>query len=445
MPDNEETTKITEALYEQNLELVSKNKTLALLGKLYDKSISVLTPAMMAQQILDTILEDLNLEFTGIFNFKKKTDTLTPLAFSKSTRLVETLNSLGFLFMDIKITDVSKKTFLQNIVYEKKNNMTDKLEEIWGELIKPEDLEKIRTESHIKTILLYPLLTGENVFQVLVLGMNRDFESLNTFEKSSITSFTNVITLSLNKAYIYRDLQDTNVNLENLIKQRESLVHLITHKVKGSFTHSKYIFAEMINGTFGPITPELKTMAEKGLESDNTGIETVDLVLNAANLTKGTIKYDMRIINFKEIVQKTITEKTGSLESKGLKIENTIQDGNYNVFGDAFWLKEVINNLIENAIKYTKQGTITVGLTDGDGKVKLFVKDTGMGITDEDKKNLFTEGGRGKDSIKVNVDSTGYGLYSVKLIIETHKGKVWAESEGPNKGSTFFVELPAVP
>jgi signal transduction histidine kinase len=86
-------------------------------------------------------------------------------------------------------------------------------------------------------------------------------------------------------------------------------------------------------------------------------------------------------------------------------------------------------------------GTVTVGLEDGNGKVLFYVKDTGIGITDEDKKGLFTEGGRGKDSVKVNVDSTGYGLYTVKLITEAHKGKVWVEST-PSKGSTFFVELP---
>jgi signal transduction histidine kinase len=73
------------------------------------------------------------------------------------------------------------------------------------------------------------------------------------------------------------------------------------------------------------------------------------------------------------------------------------------------------------------------------------VKDTGIGITKEDRKNLFTEGGRGKESVKVNVDSTGYGLYTVKLIIEAHKGKVTMESEGAGKGSTFFVELPYLP
>lgn len=240
------------------------------------------------------------------------------------------------------------------------------------------------------------------------------------------------------------ELAKLNIELQNLIKQRESLVHLVTHKVKGSFTRSKYIFAGMLDGTFGEINPEIKKRAEQGLESDNMGIETVDLVLNADNLQKGIVKYDMQKVDFKEIVQKTIEEKRVPTEAKGLKIETDIKDSTYNVLGDSFWLKEVVNNLIENSFKYTKEGKITVGLENKNEKILFYVKDTGIGITEEDKKNLFTEGGRGKNSVKVNVDSTGYGLYTVKLVVEAHKGKVWAESDGTGKGSAFFIELPIV-
>lgn len=240
------------------------------------------------------------------------------------------------------------------------------------------------------------------------------------------------------------ELAKLNVDLQALIKQRESLVHLVTHKVKGSFTRSKYIFAGILDGSFGPITPEIKKYAEQGLESDDAGINTVDLVLNVANMQKGVIKYEMKPVNFREIVLNTMSEKKVPAEKKGLELLREIKDNDdYSMSGDAFWLKEAVNNLLENSLKYTKQGKITVGLVRENGKIKLSVKDTGVGITEEDKKNLFTEGGRGKESVKVNVDSTGYGLYTVKLIIEAHGGRVWAESEGPNKGSTFYIELPA--
>jgi signal transduction histidine kinase len=255
---------------------------------------------------------------------------------------------------------------------------------------------------------------------------------------------------NLELARLYKQVEDLNLQLNDLIKQRENLVHLVTHKVKGSFTRSKYIFAGMLDGTFGEISAEVKKRAEQGIESDNMGIETVDLVLSVANMQKGIVKYEMKEMDLKDLVEKTVSEKTISVEAKGLKIVSEIKDGSYKMIGDPFWLKEVINNLIENSIKYTKEGTITVGLErkdnpakDGASKILFSVKDTGFGITDEDKKNLFTEGGRGKDSVKVNVDSTGYGLYSVKLIVEAHKGRVWAESEGVGKGSQFYVELDA--
>lgn len=239
-------------------------------------------------------------------------------------------------------------------------------------------------------------------------------------------------------------IEKLNVSLRDLIKQRESLVHLITHKVKGSFTRTKFIFVGLLDGTFGDINPEVKKVAQQGLDFDNGGIQTVDLVLNVANLQNGLIKYDMKKIDFKDVVEKTSDEKKMGAEAKGLKIEKDIKDGSYNTTGDAFWLKEVVNNMIENSIKYTPSGVITVGLENKDGKALFSVKDTGLGITEEDKANLFTEGGRGKDSIKVNVDSTGYGLFTVKMVVEAHKGKVWAESEGAGKGSQFYVELPLV-
>src|SRR3990167_592227 len=151
-------------------------------------------------------------------------------------------------------------------------------------------------------------------------------------------------------------LAKLNIELESSIKQRESLVHLITHKVKGSFTRTKYIFAGMLDGTFGDISPEVKKVATQGLEFDNGGIQTVDLVLNVANLQNGLIKYDMKMIDFKNIVLETIADKKIGAEAKGLKLEMEIKPaslagGNsaYNLTGDVFWLKEVVNNLISNS------------------------------------------------------------------------------------------------
>jgi signal transduction histidine kinase len=240
------------------------------------------------------------------------------------------------------------------------------------------------------------------------------------------------------------EIEKLNIDLGRLVEQRESLMHLINHKVKSSFTHTKYIFSEILEGSFGPISPELKKIAEVGLNSDDLGVKTIDLILNAANLQKGTVKYEFKQVALKPIVLKAIENKKDLIQKKNLDFEMNIGEGDYLVNGDAFWLEEVVNNLIDNAFNYTNEGKIIAKLEKKDNKILFSVKDTGMGITKEDKKNLFKEGGRGKESVKVNVNSTGYGLYSVKLIVEAHKGRVWAESEGAGKGAEFFVELDAL-
>ncbi len=240
------------------------------------------------------------------------------------------------------------------------------------------------------------------------------------------------------------ELQRINTELKSLIQQRESLVHLITHKVKGSFTRSKFLFAEMLQGSFGALSPELTNMTKRVFESDVEGIATVDLVLNASNMQKGTVKFDMKLFDFKQLFEDVANEKKLQAQNRGLEFNLNIKEGEYKINGDVLWLKEVLTNIFQNSILYTPKGKIDVSLERSADKILVVVKDTGVGIDEEDKKNLFTEGGRGKDSIKINVDSTGYGLYTVKIIIDAHHGKIWAESEGRDKGSTFYVELPLV-
>ena len=290
------------------------------------------------------------------------------------------------------------------------------------------------------------------VFGFLILSASQ-LLFINSMTDRLLSFITLILSVSIS-VLLFRNLrreseqrlqiEKLNVNLQKLIQQRESLMHLINHKVKGSFTHSKYIFSGMLDGMFGEINPEIRKMAQMGLDSDTLGIKTVDLILNAANLQNGTVSYDMKPVDFKEIVLNVLAEKKDIIQKKGLELLSFFEEGEFKMNGDIFWLKEVVNNLIDNAINYTNQGNISINLSKKENKLNFIVKDTGVGINSEDKKNLFTEGGRGKGSVKINVNSTGYGLYSVKLIVEAHKGRVWAESEGDGKGSSFFVEFDVI-
>ena len=111
-------------------------------------------------------------------------------------------------------------------------------------------------------------------------------------------------------------------------------------------------------------------------------------------------------------------------------------------------IRQVILNLIDNAIKYTKKGGITVKVQHNsstnskNGTILITVKDTGIGLTTKDINNLFQLFERSDSAVKTHAVGVGIGLYAAKEIVKAHKGKIWAESSGRDKGSTFYVELP---
>lgn len=147
--------------------------------------------------------------------------------------------------------------------------------------------------------------------------------------------------------------------------------------------------------------------------------------------------------DFKEAVLEVVRDVEPEAKTKGLSLTTNISESvDYALVGDRVQLvTHVLKNLVENAVNYTLAGGVTVGLLKKGNSVLFSVKDTGIGISDEDKPNMFKEGSHGKDSLKFNVHSTGYGLFSVKKIVDAHNGKVWFET-ATGKGTTFFVELP---
>lgn len=183
-------------------------------------------------------------------------------------------------------------------------------------------------------------------------------------------------------------------------------------------------------------------MLEKGLDEADIGVNYVQNILKGASAENGTLPYDMRPIDLKSVVADAFEKQKDRAEKKELKFELNIEDGGYSMTGDAIQLGESIRNLIDNSLNYTLEGGVTVSLSNNQTTYRIEIKDTGVGLSSEDKLKLFKSGGRGEDSLKINVNSTGYGLVFVKGVVSAHGGKVWAESEGRGKGSTFIVELP---
>lgn len=239
-----------------------------------------------------------------------------------------------------------------------------------------------------------------------------------------------------------KEIEQLAAQLQISNRQQVTLIHFITHQIKGFVTKSRNIFSLMREGDLGPLPEAMKPMVEEGFRSDTKGVATIQEILNAANIKSGKVAYSKEPFDLKLLVEEIIRDLKPNADAKGLALVPELGDAPLMYPGDKGQLTNALKNLIDNSIKYTLKGEVRVKLVQEGKTVRFTVQDTGVGITPEDMAHLFTEGGHGANSTKINVESTGFGLYIVKNIIEAHGGKVWAESEGEGKGSRFIAELP---
>ncbi|MHA1677967.1 MAG: sensor histidine kinase, partial [Promethearchaeota archaeon] len=165
-----------------------------------------------------------------------------------------------------------------------------------------------------------------------------------------------------------------------------------------------------------------------------------------SRIETGSIFIEKKLINLTDLINQCINDYKFLLKNKKQEIFKDIPE-NVNIFADLFNINLLLSNLLSNAIKYTpEKGKITITVKEERNAVLISIKDTGIGLTDDQIKELFKPFSK-LSSNQVNdkdfkFKSTGLGLFLSKEIVKLHNGEIWAESEGINRGSTFHVKLP---
>ncbi len=285
------------------------------------------------------------------------------------------------------------------------------------------------------------ILATQILIWALVLLVSSQFFFVDTVTSIALNLVT-LLGAIISGVLIVRSVKRLDIQREQLAlanREQETLVHFITHQIKGFFTKSRNIFDTLSDTENMP--EGAQRLITEGLRSDKEGVELVENILNAANLKNGKLQFTDKQVDLDLVVKKVLEKVSQSATAKNLKL-NYYCSTPVPFVGDEFRLKDVFKNLISNSINYTFEGGITIYLNKKPDRIEFIVKDTGVGLTEDDKKKLFTSGGRGTESLKYNVSSTGYGLFIVQKIVSYYKGRIWAESEGRGKGSIFTLVLP---
>lgn len=186
----------------------------------------------------------------------------------------------------------------------------------------------------------------------------------------------------------------------------------------------------------------IRTYASLITKSTQTLNGVVQQLLDSSLNISGKHVLKLENIDMSELVQQTLEENKASLLKKNQKV-NFMPIKGLQLQGDPLRLKLAIDNLVSNASKYSPAGSsIDMQLQQTNGLLRLKVEDKGQGLTTEDKEQIFGKYNRLSARPTGNESSTGLGLYITKKIVEQHSGKIWAESDGQDKGSRFYIELP---
>jgi PAS domain S-box-containing protein len=237
---------------------------------------------------------------------------------------------------------------------------------------------------------------------------------------------------------VFRD-----ITLEYEIDRMKSdFISLASHQLRTPLSAIKTYSHMLMDGYMGEVNDSQKKSLHTIVSAANRMNELISTLLNITRIESGNVTITLKDVNLERLAEEVIKEH--SLAATDKEIEMKLECGSKTlqpIQTDALLFKEVISNLVSNAIKYTPNGgNVTICIKNRRYDVLMSVQDTGMGIPKYSQEHIFTKFFRAHNVVKQETSGTGLGLYLVKGLVDALGGKIWFESH-ENKGTIFYVAL----
>jgi PAS domain S-box-containing protein len=234
--------------------------------------------------------------------------------------------------------------------------------------------------------------------------------------------------------------------------QRSDFISTASHEMRTPVAAIEGYLSLALNPKISKVDDNARKLLEKASAStQHLGILFQDL-LTSSRAEDGRLQSYPQVIELGEIIQQVAETEKFHAKEKGLALRYVMSSDPaagtgkvvrplYYAYVDTHRIQEVLTNIINNAIKYTPEGSVTVTLTGDPTVIQIQVQDTGPGISADDIPHLFQKFYRVDNSMTRTIGGTGLGLFICRKIVELYNGRIWAESQ-PGKGTIFFINLP---
>jgi signal transduction histidine kinase len=223
---------------------------------------------------------------------------------------------------------------------------------------------------------------------------------------------------------------------------KNKFLGMAAHDLRNPLAALKMTNEMLLGGDFGPISDSAAEFVRESLRACNSMLLLINDLLDMSAIESGLLKLNLKETDLLEFLAGCVQTNAMTASKKSIQITVSPVSPRPHVYIDAERLKQVMNNLLTNAIKYSRPGTaVTVGVSAKEQEVCVSVEDHGQGIAPDDMPKLFQDFSKTKTRPTAGESSTGLGLAIARRIVQAHGGNIWAASE-IGKGSTFSFRIP---
>ncbi len=288
-----------------------------------------------------------------------------------------------------------------------------------------------------------PMISGDKVVGVF------DIQStvVGNFTQDDANIFTTLalqVAVALQNARLYQEQSATVAQLRELDRLKSSFLANMSHELRTPLNSILGFSDVMLEELDGPLTDNMRVDLGLIYKNGQHLLHLINDVLDMAKIESGKMNLSVEKFNLLEIIEEvtSITSTFASEKNLSLFIDSA-SDREVEIKADKIRLRQVMINLVNNAIKFTEKGKISIHVAREENNVLVTVKDTGIGIPMELLESIFQEFTQVDTSTTRKAGGTGLGLPISRRLIEMHGGRLWAESSGiDGEGSTFYVFLP---
>jgi len=390
---------------------------------------TVLDPEKLLQAVVDLTKERFNLYHAHIYLIDDSWNTLLLAAGAGEVGrvMVETGHAI-----DMK----ADKSLVARAVREHNSIIVNDVRSEAGFLPNPM-LPETRAEMAV------PMIVGDKV--IGVFDVQSDIQGHFTDEDANIyTTLASQVAVALQNARLYVEQAATVTQLRELDRLKSSFLANMSHELRTPLNSILGFADVMLEELDGPLTENMNNDLSLIYKNGQHLLHLINDVLDMAKIESGKLSLSIEKFNLQDVIEE-VTSFTSALASEknlALFIEPD-SDHEVEIHADKIRLRQVLINLINNSIKFTDAGKISIHVTRETSNVLIRIKDTGIGIPIDLLESVFQEFTQVDTTTTRKAGGTGLGLPISRRLINMHNGRLWAESTGVNgEGSTFFVHLP---